>query len=210
MLSVGSTSVATPPRAEPSTKPKSKASPAKDEPVDLVLPDAPPLDVDDSDEQEEEEEDEDEEEEEDDEDEDEWRPTSPSRKGKGKGKRHAAETSDPEESDSGTKKARLSGKGKPTRGKKADHEQDATSSRSASGASASSAIPAPGPHGVTFLSIDDSLDEPAIVPNRKAQKASVRHSEQPEPSENGEVYVRSYVPDVGEPGTVKKKKRCVL
>ena len=208
MLSVGSTSAATPPRGGPSTKPKSKASPAKDEPVDLVLPDAPPLDVDESDEEEEAEEDDDEEEE-DDEDEDEWRPASPSRKAKGKGKRHATETSDPEESDSGTKKARLSGKGKPARGKKVDHDQDVMSSRSASGASASSAIPAPGPHGVTFLSIDDSLDEPAIVPNRKAQKASVRHSEQLEPSENGEVYVRSYVPDVGEPGTVKKKKRCV-
>lgn len=53
---------------------------------------------------------------------------------------------------------------------------------------------------VHHVTADDSLDEPAIVPNRKARQ----HAE----SSMGEG--STYVPDVGEPGIVKKKKRFVV
>lgn len=52
---------------------------------------------------------------------------------------------------------------------------------------------------IHHLTMDDSLDEPAIVPNRKARKEAE--------SSMGEG--STYVPDVGEPGVIKKKKRCV-
>lgn len=59
--------------------------------------------------------------------------------------------------------------------------------------------------GMAFLGADDALDEAMIIPDRKAQQKLVRQSELPENSED--VIVRKYVPDVGEPGTIKKKKR---
>jgi hypothetical protein len=58
---------------------------------------------------------------------------------------------------------------------------------------------------MAFLGADDALDEAMIIPDRKAQQKLVRQSELPENSED--VIVRKYVPDVGEPGTIKKKKR---
>lgn len=75
-----------------------------------------------------------------------------------------------------------------------DTEQDGdVSSRNAS------PRPQPKPSGIprhnVFLSQDDSLDEPAIVPNRKIKK------------DTEAAGAKAYVPDVGEAGAVKKKKR---
>ncbi|KAF9511662.1 hypothetical protein BS47DRAFT_1394912 [Hydnum rufescens UP504] len=50
---------------------------------------------------------------------------------------------------------------------------------------------------LTALDPNESVDEPAIVPNRKAQKQA----------ENNIGEGGKYVPDVGEPATIKKKKR---
>jgi hypothetical protein len=50
-----------------------------------------------------------------------------------------------------------------------------------------------------FLSQDEALDEPAIVPNRKARAKAL--------GGDADKGGRAYVPDVGEAGTVKKKKR---
>jgi hypothetical protein len=50
-----------------------------------------------------------------------------------------------------------------------------------------------------FLSQDDALDEPAVVPNRKARAEAL--------GDDADKGGRAYVPDVGEAGAVKKKKR---
>jgi hypothetical protein len=50
-----------------------------------------------------------------------------------------------------------------------------------------------------FLSQDEALDEPVVVPNRKAQVEAL--------GDDADGTGRAYVPDVGEAGTVKKKKR---
>ena len=52
-----------------------------------------------------------------------------------------------------------------------------------------------------FLSQDEALDEPTIVPNRKARVDAL--------GDDANKGGRAYVPDVGEAGTVKKKKRQV-
>ena len=62
------------------------------------------------------------------------------------------------------------------------------------------------PRGIKTMNVssaldpNESLDEPAIVPNRKAQKLV----------ENNIGEGGKYVPDVGEPVVVKKKKRWVF
>lgn len=87
-----------------------------------------------------------------------------------------------------------------------DTEEDTESSRQSAavppsptkrtGTPIKSAKPSAIPRHAVFLSQDDSLDEPAIVPKRKVRDGSAAAAG------------RAYVPDVGEPGAVKKKKRC--
>jgi len=50
-----------------------------------------------------------------------------------------------------------------------------------------------------LLSQDETLDEPIVVPNRKARAEALGN--------NADKGGRTYVPDVGEVGAVKKKKR---
>lgn len=86
-----------------------------------------------------------------------------------------------------------------------DTESDASltsasaSARKLTASATSTRPPTTIPRHAIFLGQEDSLDEPAIVPNRKAYSGVIG-------SDTG-IGGRVYVPDVGEPGAVKKKKR---